>query len=432
MPNSPEDACESIPPNRAPTPSSGGVGGLLGRYSLLFVADITSRALRFFADVVLVRHFGQTVFGQLNLAQSLAVQGIGLAGAGLDTAGMRNVASGTIPAPVTAATVVVLRLALGLIAWTIVAGLALAVPRYRDSFELAALYGLSIFTGALTLGWVAQGRGRVHVVGLAMLATHLGYFGGVQLAVFFDWPPVSVPILLIVAEALAAAGVWTWVVYTIGPVTRLLSRAGTWRFLRESLPIGGANLIRGMIVGSDILLLGLFVDKAQVGLYSAAFKLYSLGASLLAMYFTVLLPDLASRAATSRVALTTGMFKALRASLLATLPVTAAGLLLAGALLRTLFGPEFDAASLALRILIVALIATLASGQFRVTLVALGRQRQDLAIVAGGAIAHAGMKLLLIPAAGIAGAAWGTLAGEIALLALSWIAVRSAMRADPP
>jgi len=408
------------------------VRGIFGRFSLLFAADIASRALRFFADVVLVRHFGQATFGQLNLAQSLAIQGIGLAGAGVDTVGMRSVAAGTIPVPATAATVVLLRLALGLIAWTLVAGLAIVVPRYRDSFEMAALYGLSIFTGALTLGWIAQGRGRVHVVGLAMLATHLGYFGGVQIAVFFDWPPISVPILLIIAELLAAGGVWAWVVYTIGPVTRLLSRAETLRLLRDSLPIGGANFLRGMMAGSDVLLLGLFVDKAEVGLYSGAFKLYSLGASLLALYFTVLLPDLANRATASRAALTSGMFKALRSSFVAALPVAAAGMLLAGAALRMLFGPQFDEASPALRILIVALGATLVSGHFRTMLVAVGRQRQDLAIVAGGAIVHAGMKLLLIPTIGMSGAAWGTLAGEIAVLGLSWKAARSALRAGSP
>ncbi len=66
--------------------------------------------MRFLADLVLVRHFGQTVFGQLNLAQSLAVQGMGVATCGLDTAGMRDVAANPAATQSIAATVVLLRM----------------------------------------------------------------------------------------------------------------------------------------------------------------------------------------------------------------------------------------------------------------------------------------------------------------------------------
>src|SRR6185312_15125969 len=62
--------------DRVPAPDSGSPAGLFGKYALLFVADIASRGLRFFADIVLVRHFGPAIFGQLNVAQSLAVQGM--------------------------------------------------------------------------------------------------------------------------------------------------------------------------------------------------------------------------------------------------------------------------------------------------------------------------------------------------------------------
>src|SRR5207237_4558566 len=134
--------------------------------------------------------------------------------------------------PAIAATVVLLRSVLGLLMWGVVAGLTWTVPQYRDSFGLAALYGLSILTAAVSLGWLAQARGHSQVVGLAMLGTHVGYFGGVQLAVFFGWPAVSVPIALVISETLTAAALWLRTVRTIGPVTRTLPVAQALSFLR--------------------------------------------------------------------------------------------------------------------------------------------------------------------------------------------------------
>jgi O-antigen/teichoic acid export membrane protein len=401
---------------------------VLSRYYLLFGADAASRGLRFLADLVLARHFGQTVFGQLNLAQSLAVQGIGIANCGLDTAAMRDVAVTPASTQTLAATVVLLRLVLGFLTWSCLAGLSWLVPQFRDSLTLTALYSLSLFTGALTLGWVAQGRGQVHVVALAILVSHVSYFGGVQLAVRFGWPPAAVPAVLIVAETLTAGSVWIWVIRTIGPVSRSLPIFAMLHFLRDSMPIGGANLLRGFTVGSDVLLLGLFVDTADVGLYAGAFKLYSLGLSVAALYLTVLLPHLARRAAGSRPAVNAALHVALGRSLMAAVPVTFASLFLAQTALRLLFPPGFQSATGALQILLLALPLTLIAGHYRTALVAEGLQRHDLGLVTIGAIVHLGAKLVLIPILGSSGAAWGTLTGEAILMLASAYVWRTVSR----
>src|SRR5262249_182972 len=141
---------------------------------------------------------------------SLAVQGMGIATCGLDMAGMRDVAAKPRATQSVAGTVVFLRFLLGLVSWVTLAALTSIVPQYRTCFELTALYGVSMFTGALTLGWVAQAHGRMLLVGLALLTTHLLYFAGVQSAVRSEWPAASVPLAMVVAEVLSAAGLWIW------------------------------------------------------------------------------------------------------------------------------------------------------------------------------------------------------------------------------
>jgi O-antigen/teichoic acid export membrane protein len=424
-PDSQEPA--AVPPGTNATP-----GTLYGRFAVLFISDICSRGLRFLADVVLFRHFGDELFGQLNLAQFLAMHGMCLGTCGLDTAGTRDVASGAVPAPVMAATVVALRLALGLVAWCAVAALTLLVPQYRPSFQLAALYGLSIVSGALTLGWVAQGRGQVHVVGLASLATHLGYFCGVELTARAGWPQICVPLSLVVSETLTAAGLWVWMLWTVGAAARPLPFAAGLKFLRESLPIGGANYLRLLTFGSDVLLLGLFVTEAELGRYSVGFKLYSVGVSMLSVYFTVwLLPHLAAKTTAGPPEFQTNAQSILRKSLAVVVPLAVIGSLLAGTILQLLFarpGFRFDAATAVCQVLLLALPANLVAGHFRSVLIAVGRQRLDVRLVAAGAIVHVAAKLILIALLGMIGAAWGTLLGETVLMLLAWQACRAVPR----
>jgi O-antigen/teichoic acid export membrane protein len=392
---------------------------MFGRYALLLLSDIACRGLRFAADVILVRHFNPEIIGQLNLSQSLAVQGMALSTCGLDTAGTRAVAAGAVPPARMAATVAALRLVLGMLAWGTVAALTWLVPRYHGILQLTVLYGLSIITGALTIGWVAQARNRMHVVALAALATHVGYFSGVELTARAGWPPQAVPLLLALSEGLAAAALWAWLALTTGALSRAMPASESLHFLRDSLPIGGAAYLRTLTIGSDVLLLGLFVSETDVGLYSTGFKLYSLGLSLITLYLAVLLPQMSAQAARKPASLQPALNTALRRSLLAAAVGTPAAWFLTGFALRLLFGPPFAAATEAVQILFLALPAHLVAGHFRTALVAVGRQRQDLGIVGAATLAHVAAKLCLIPFLGINGAAWGTLFGEIALMLLA-------------
>jgi O-antigen/teichoic acid export membrane protein len=278
------------------------------------------------------------------------------------------------------------------------------------------------------LGWLAQARGKVQVVAVAVVATNLGYFAGVELAATAGWPPASIPIVLAISEGVAAMALWFWMVRTVGPVIRPLPLSKALAFFGTSLPIGVANFLRMLTLGSDVLLLGLFVAEADVGQYSVGFKLYSVSLSVLALYFVILLPHLAREASRSPSAMKSAVKSALGRSLLAAIPLTGAGILLAGMILHLLFARESAAATRVLQILLLALPAALASGHFRMALIALRRQRLDVNLVAAGTGIHVATKLALIPALGMTGAAWGTLVGECALLVLAWIAARKVMR----
>jgi O-antigen/teichoic acid export membrane protein len=139
----------------------------------------------------------------------------------------------------------------------------------------------------------------------------------------------------------------------------------------------------------------------------------------------VLLPHLARQVRDELNIFNASLHAALRRALLAAAAIALAGVFLARPVLHLLFGGNFEEATGALQILILALLPHLAAGHFRTAFVALGRQRLDLRLVALATIAHIAAKLVLIPRLGITGAAWGTFVGEAVLLVLAWQAGRS-------
>jgi O-antigen/teichoic acid export membrane protein len=150
---------------------------------------------------------------------------------------------------------------------------------------------------------------------------------------------------------------------------------------------------------------------------------------MLSVFFTVLLlPYLATHATAGPAALRSTLYFSLGRSLAVVAPMAVIGSLLAGTILQILFARASGAAVAICQVLLLALPANLVAGHFRSALIAVGRQRLDVRLVAIGAVVHVVAKLILIPLCGMIGAAWGTLLGETVLMLLAWQACRATLR----
>jgi O-antigen/teichoic acid export membrane protein len=386
---------------------------------LIVFGDFGSRALRFLSDVVLVRHFSREIIGQLNLAQQLSIQGIGISTAGLDVIGVKTVAGGQVPPMQIAATVVLLRLALGVVSWCGVAAIAAVVPKYHPVFDYAVLYGMSIVTASLTVGWIPQGQSRMHIVAIAMLATNFCYFSGVWLCTVFGWAPIAVPLILGLSEGSVAIALWVWVRKACGPFLRGLPAREAWRCFQNALPIGGSNYLRLLIQGSDVLILGLYIQAQDLAVYSMNIKLYTLGTALAVIYLGVLMPQLAACEARDPKSVSPVLYSSLKRFLPAGLAGTAVSMALSEFGLRLLYGPAFATGAPALRILVAAWPLHLISGHFRTALIASGKQHFDFVLVATATLIHITLKMLLAPQFGTIGVAAGTFVGELLLVVIA-------------
>jgi O-antigen/teichoic acid export membrane protein len=396
-------------------------GGPVLRRSLVLGALVTgSRVFSFLALVLAARRFPAAEFGAVNLAQQIAAIALMASAAGLDLYAVKRGVERASDLGALASTVLLWRLALGLVAFAGVLALGFAVPQWRGALPVVLCFALTVFSGAISVAWVAQVVRRTDVFGVAQLAGQVLYLAFVALALALELPVWSVGAALVLGEGLTALGLVAWMSARVAPLARPFEWPRARGLLGESLPIGAGQIVRAAALGSDVVLLGLLASLEDTGRYGGAYRFYLFTLSLLAVYFVVLFPDLVERGNEGRAALG----RELRRSLARTAVPFALGLALVAAcaprLLSLLFGAGYETAGGSLRILLLASFVALLNGHARQALVASGRQQADLRNVVVSTLAHVLAKSLLIPRFGIEGAALGTLLGEGVLLLSSW------------
>ena len=401
------------------------------RYSALAAADIASRGLAFLASLLIVRAFSAEAFGQLGVASSVVTYALYASTCGLDVYAVRNVARLPASIGVTAGTIMAIRSVLSVVAYVALLGVCWALPQFRPILPLVALFALTLFSGALSLIWVPQALQRTRALATANVFTGLLYFGGVVLATTTHRPLWTVPIAQVAAESAVSLGLYRWLRRTAGGLAPPAPLVAWKNILRQSAPIGASWVLRTVAIGSDLVLLRLFlVQDAQIGWYNGASRLFALMMGLSAVYFTILFPRLSQKAAQSRDAFRSEAV----GSIVRVLPFAGAVMIalafLAPFMLQLLFGPTFVGAANALRILGAAAFLNVINNHFRYMLLATNRQHIDLRNTAITAVTHVGFKALLIPLAGIEGAAFGMLFGELSVLIIGLWSTRTDLRTD--
>lgn len=402
--------------------------GISRSFLTLALLEIAARGVCFAANVLLVRHYGGDGFGRIALAQSLVGFGLICAGGGLDVYAVRAVAADRSRLRGIGATTVLLRVLLAIAALVVLCGVVAAVPGWRETLPLVNLFGVTLLTGGLSLVWVARATERFWIVGLAGLLQPVLFVGCWWCTRWFLPGLLSVPAAAIASELVLAAGLFVWARPLIGRLEMPSAWSQVRELLRGAAPIGASQLLRVVALGSDLVLIGLLLSFQHVGLYAAAYRIFTVGLSLATAYFVVLLPRLARAAAKSPAALGSELRGSLGRTIPATLVAAGVGVLAAGELLAWLFGPAFWEAQTAMQLLAFTGAVFVLNGHTRTTLIASGRQRQNMVHIAAGAVVHVIAKSALIPLLGITGAAAGTLLGETVLLLLGWQAARGLLQ----
>ena len=186
----------------------------------------------------------------------------------------------------------------------------------------------------------------------------------------------------------------------------------------ESFPIGLAGLIILLYLSFDTVLLGIMADSRAVGIYTAAFKYYIVGYSLLEFLFIAFLPMLIGKQGKERLAVFK-KYQSVLAGIAALIAVI--GIFLSQFLITEIYGNTFFDSIGPLRILLVSLSVSCFTFTYVYVFQAMGKNTIFIILL----LLRLGVFLLLcfvlIPSGGVMGAAYATLLSEVITVIVSYV-----------
>jgi O-antigen/teichoic acid export membrane protein len=202
--------------------------------------------------------------------------------------------------------------------------------------------------------------------------------------------------------------------YTLVGRHELPHLAGAPVFLnaRAWLPAGAVLMANQLLINAvpqiDILMLGWLSGKDEVGVYHAA----SRGALLITLVFGAMTgaaaPTFARLWGGHHLAEIQALVTYCARTTFAVALLVGAALLLGAKAFLGVFGPEFVRGELSLQILLMGWLAAVACGPGPILLIMTGFERAALTALAAGVAVNIALNAVLIPAAGVAGAAAAT------------------------
>jgi O-antigen/teichoic acid export membrane protein len=402
----------------------------LANYSMLAVGDLGAKLLIFWALVRMARVLGTDLFGDIAFAAALAAYFAILVNQGLDVYGIRETVANPSLLANHAGNILGLRLIAGVLASLILVLVVLLIEKPDHVKILLLLNGFLYFSSALSLRWVFQAKEQMKYLAAAGVVAQCVYAGSILLFLKRPAQYYWIPIFQFSGEALA-----TWVLY-ISAARKYGFFRPNFRFrqwsnmLKESLPMG-VSISLGMIMFQfDLVLLGFMKPAAEVGFYSAAYKVILFFSAFVFLYGVNIFPGIA-RCKKEPHTLRPIANQSLRYTMMLTIPLAAGGYLLAGPLMNFIYGPEFAGGAGALQILLWIIPLMTARIVYRATLLTHGFERQELWIALGATVTNVGLNLLLIPQFSLMGAAVATLTAEVVFLLLACVQVAGKVTAIP-
>ncbi len=262
------------------------------------------------------------------------------------------------------------------------------------TFSQAVVPPLLLLAGSIVLWFL--GAGTVHAIFLAY-------------------------VIIAFVSALLAIAMWHW---RMPGIRRERGSFDMGQLLRTSVPLLLVNSMNLVLGWTDVLVLGMWRDAAEVGIYGIVLRVALLTAFVLSAINVVVAPQFAAlhaegnAAALKRLAQQGAMW-----TLAAAAPAILL-LLLVPDLILQLFGPQFKDGAGSLRLLALGQLVNVATGSVAVLLVMTGHEKLMRNIVAASAVLNLLGNLVLVPRYGAIGAAASTSLSLAFMNVLSWFMVR--------
>lgn len=192
-----------------------------------------------------------------------------------------------------------------------------------------------------------------------------------------------------------------------------------WNFskeiLKKSWPLAVSSVLTLIYFKMDSFMLSLMKPSADVGIYSAAYKVFEGLLFFPAAFSGLMLPLMANVAEGQMDKFKMYYKKAMDFLVIITLPIVAGGIILSDKIALLIGGEEFLAASLPIKILMGALFFVFLGNLFGNVIIALDKQKKMVYVYGAGVIISTVFNLIFIPRFSYMATSMATLLTEMAV-----------------
>lgn len=392
---------------------------VLRRASALLAGETGARFVGFLVVLLLARRLEPSGFGLVTLGLTLAGWFSFVVDSGTEVLNVREVARRPERFAAIAEPVLGLRLALSLVSIVVFVVGVEVFARSDYTRDTIVLFAVLLPVIAINLRWMALGVGGSRGIAAGNIAGRVVVLVGVLLFVENETDVNSVPFLEAAGGLAYALVILAYVGHGLGRIRPRVDLRSWWATLRQSSPLMVGGVARATIGTFDVVVIGLALGPAAVGIYGVALKpaLFALGAAHL---FT--LSFLSAFSATHVDESAELHRKALRSAFLASIAV-AAGLAVASPLIPAVFGESYADAVLVLAIMAWRIPLGVLNGMYTTVLIARDRQKTLMWNSVLAAVPILAIDLVAIVEFGLAGAAVASVIAAAILFAFNYRSV---------
>jgi O-antigen/teichoic acid export membrane protein len=402
--------------------------GILRNSSLLAAAYVISTVIATAVMVLVSRTLGDVEFGRLHLALTLTtIVGV-VVDFGLSQVVTRAVARErglARPYLIRAAIVVAL---LGGSLYFVLLGSTQVLGYSPEVRTLVLILGLLMLAEgfAQIIGALFQSHEQMAVPALTRVAGNALTLTLVVPLLMRGYGAAAVAVVMVLGAALRV-GLNALAVRRLNGFQRPAPRPPSWpELLRAGLPFLAAQGLGMFVVRVDVMMLGRMADEATIGWYGASTRLVEAFNFIPLVITMATFPVLSRLWVSDRAEFHATVRKTLDLMLVMSVPVTVTLVALADDIVSFLFTLDsFGPTVPILRVQALSYVMVFVDYLLVCVIMAMGRERLWIAIVAGACVLNPAMNLFLIPAAeaqyanGAIGSALATFLTEVYLLALS-------------
>ena len=393
---------------------------LATNYALLSGAEFISKILGAIAFAYLARILGPQSYGYLEFVIAIIFFFTLIVDSGLGSYGAREIAKDEGEYSFLATHITFARFLLACVAFVILTLIAFALNQPSEIKLLLFIYSLTLFALPTLIQWVFQGRDMMSFVAVSSIIRWSTFSIGVLVFVRSPEQILNVPIIEGFAILLTGAFLIGALIINFGFPRYRINLSQAFSIFRQAFPIGASELVWAIKVYSGTILLGLVIGGTQLGWYGAASRIVISIHAFVWLYFYNLLPSISRTSQEEIGALHRLMRVSIQITAWAAIFFGIFGTAFANIGIELLYGPQYEEAAAAFRILIWLIPLALLSGNFRYTLIGYGKQTLEFVSALLGAVITIILNLILIRLYGFLGAAWSLVISEVVILGMAY------------